>query len=89
MALASTMPTPEEMSDEQKRLAESSKSRVEKTKPFGAAILTPVVGATEFWPAEDYHQNYYKKNPVRYRLYTSGCGRYPRLDELWGKARKP
>ncbi|MGH8701431.1 MAG: peptide-methionine (S)-S-oxide reductase, partial [Burkholderiales bacterium] len=42
----------------------------------------------DFWPAEDYHQDYYKKNPVRYKLYTTGCGRYARLDELWGKLGK-
>ena len=44
--------------------------------------------ATEFWPAEDYHQDYHLKNPARYRFYSTGCGRYSRLDELWGKYRK-
>jgi peptide-methionine (S)-S-oxide reductase len=74
--------------DEQRRLAEGSKARWEKEKPFKQPIVTPIVAAGEFWPAEGYHQDYYKKNPVRYRLYTSGCGRYARLDELWGKLRK-
>jgi peptide-methionine (S)-S-oxide reductase len=74
--------------DEQKRLAEASRAKWEKEKPFAQPILTPIVPAGEFWPAEDYHQDYYKKNPVRYQFYTSGCGRYPRLDQLWGKLRK-
>jgi peptide-methionine (S)-S-oxide reductase len=74
-------------SPEQKRLAEASKAKWEKDKPFKAKILTPIAAATEFWPAEDYHQDYYLKNPVRYRFYATGCGRYARLDELWGKYR--
>ena len=74
--------------EEQKRLAEASRAKWEKDKPFKEKIVTPIVKATEFWPAEDYHQDYYKKNPVRYQFYTSGCGRYARLDQLWGKLRK-
>jgi peptide-methionine (S)-S-oxide reductase len=73
--------------DEQKRLAEASKAKWDKLKPFNQPILTPVVQASEFWPAEDYHQDYYKKNPVRYKFYVTGCGRYDRLDQLWGKLR--
>lgn len=73
---------------EQKRLAEASKAKWEKTKPFKQPILTPIVEATEFWPAEDYHQDYYKKNPVRYKYYVTGCGRYARLDSLWGDLRR-
>ena len=73
--------------EEQKRLAEASKARWDKEKPFKQPIVTPIVSAGDFWPAEDYHQDYYKKNPLRYKLYTSGCGRYARLDELWGKLR--
>jgi len=72
--------------DEQKRLAEASKAALEKSKPFKAPIVTPVQAAGEFWPAEDYHQDYYKKNPVRYKYYRTGCGRDERLRELWGKA---
>ena len=75
-------------SDEQKRLAEASKAKWEKTKPFRQAILTPITPAADFWPAEDYHQDYYKKNPVQYRFYVTGCGRYARLDQLWGSHRK-
>jgi peptide-methionine (S)-S-oxide reductase len=74
--------------EEQKRLAEASKARWERDKPFKEPIKTPVVQATEFWPAETYHQDYYKKNPFNYKRYTFGCGRYDRLDQLWGKYRK-
>jgi len=75
-------------SEEQKRLAEASKANWEKAKPFRQPIVTPVTAASEFWPAEDYHQDYYKKNPVQYRFYVTGCGRYARLDQLWGPLRK-
>ena len=75
-------------SEEQKRLAEASKAKWEKEKPFRQAIVTPITPAAEFWPAEDYHQDYYKKNPVQYRFYVTGCGRYARLDQLWGALRK-
>jgi peptide-methionine (S)-S-oxide reductase len=73
--------------EEQKRLAEASKAKYEKLKEFRQPILTPIVKATQFWPAEEYHQDFYKKNPVRYKVYSTGCGRYTRLDELWGKLR--
>ena len=75
-------------SDEQKRLAEASKAKWQTDKPFKQPILTPITAAGEFWPAEDYHQDYYKKNPVQYKFYVTGCGRYARLDQLWGKFRK-
>ncbi|TMH64981.1 MAG: peptide-methionine (S)-S-oxide reductase MsrA [Betaproteobacteria bacterium] len=74
--------------EEQKRLAEASKARWEKDKPFRQPILTPITPATEFYPAEDYHQDYYKKNPLQYKFYVTGCGRYARLDSLWGELRK-
>jgi peptide-methionine (S)-S-oxide reductase len=76
------------LSPGQKKLAEDSRARLEKTKPFKAPIVTEIVAATEFWAAEDYHQDYYKKNPVRYKFYRSGCGRDARLEELWGKSAK-
>ena len=75
-------------SEEQKRLAEASKAKWEKAKPFKQPILTPITQAGDFWPAEEYHQDYYKKNPVQYRFYVTGCGRYARLDQLWGALRK-
>jgi peptide-methionine (S)-S-oxide reductase len=74
--------------EEQRKLAEASKAKWEKDKPFKEKIVTPVVKAQQFWPAEEYHQDYYRKNPVRYQFYVSGCGRYARLDQLWGKFRK-
>jgi peptide-methionine (S)-S-oxide reductase len=75
------------LNDEQKKLAEASKAKFEKLKPFSQPILTQIVPAGQFWPAEDYHQDYYKKNPLQYRFYVTGCGRYARLDSLWGDLR--
>ena len=69
---------------EQRQAAEASKAALEKSKPFKAPIVTQIVMANTFYPAEDYHQDYYKKNPVRYQIYRSGCGRDARLKELWG-----
>ena len=74
--------------EEQRRLAEASKAKYDKLKSFKQAVVTPIVKASQFWPAEDYHQDYHKQNPVRYKFYVNGCGRYARLDELWGKLRK-
>jgi peptide-methionine (S)-S-oxide reductase len=69
---------------EQRKAAEASKAAVEKSKPFSEPIVTPIVAAGEFWPAEDYHQDYYLKNPARYTYYRTGCGRDARLKQLWG-----
>jgi len=66
----------------QRRLAEESKARL--AKRFGRAIETEIVAATEFWRAEDYHQRYHEKNPLRYRFYRWNCGRDARLKEVWG-----
>lgn len=69
----------------QKRLAADSKKALEQSKPFAGAIVTEIAPASEFYAAEEYHQNFYEKNPVRYRLYKYNCGRAQRLQELWGK----
>ena len=70
---------------EQKRLADQSKAALVELKPFKKPVLTEVTQASIFYAAEDYHQDYYKKNPVRYKFYRYGCGRDMRLEELWGK----
>lgn len=72
--------------DEQRQLAEKSKGLLAMTKPFKDPIVTPIEAAGEFYPAEEYHQDYYLKNPVRYSYYRTGCGRDARLKALWGAA---
>ena len=69
---------------EQLAEAQASKARAEKDKPFKEAIVTEIQTAGAFYPAEDYHQDYYLKNPVRYNYYRSSCGRDQRLKQLWG-----
>ncbi len=72
--------------EEQHRLAEKSKLQVEQQKTFPEPIVTEITKATEFFPAEEYHQDFYKKNPIRYKFYRLGCGRDARLAELWGES---
>jgi peptide-methionine (S)-S-oxide reductase len=72
--------------DEAQRLAaEASKAALEASGRLKGPIVTQIVPAAEFWPAEEYHQSYYKKNPIRYKFYRSRCGRDARLEELWGR----
>jgi peptide-methionine (S)-S-oxide reductase len=68
----------------QRRFAEESKRTLEASGRFKTPIVTEIVEAGTFYPAEEYHQDYYKKNPVRYKFYRAGCGRDRRLAELWG-----
>ncbi len=70
---------------EQLRLAQASRAALEKTKPFKEPIVTEIVMGSTFYPAEDYHQDYYVKNPVRYQYYRYSCGRDARLKQLWGE----
>jgi peptide-methionine (S)-S-oxide reductase len=72
--------------EEQRRTALQSKAALDKNKPFKGAILTEITPAGVFYAAEEYHQRYYKKNPLRYSYYRNSCGRDRRLKELWGSA---
>jgi methionine-S-sulfoxide reductase len=73
--------------DEQKRLAEESKRMLEESGTLPKAVVTPIRPASTFYEAEDYHQDYYKRNPLRYKFYRTGCGRDRVLRDLWGETK--
>jgi methionine-S-sulfoxide reductase len=72
----------------QKELAIASIKQIEQTKPFAQPLKVELIQASTFYPAEDYHQDYYKKNPVRYNFYRYSCGRDARVEQLWGESKK-
>ena len=69
---------------QQLAMANASRTKLEQTKPFKEPIVTEIALAGPFYAAEDYHQDYYKKNPVRYKYYRTSCGREARIEQLWG-----
>lgn len=71
--------------EEQKRIAEESKNRLEKSGKFNKPIAVKILPAKTFYPAEDYHQQYYKKNPLHYERYHIGSGRASFIEQHWGK----
>jgi peptide-methionine (S)-S-oxide reductase len=70
---------------EEQQLAEASKAALEKSARLPAPVVTEILATSTFYPAEDYHQDYYQRNPLRYTYYRNGCGRDQRLEQLWGK----
>ncbi len=70
--------------EDQRRLVLESKLKVERTKRFEEPIVTEIAAVSTFYVAEEYHQDFYKKNPIRYKFYKFNCGRTQRLEELWG-----
>jgi peptide-methionine (S)-S-oxide reductase len=70
----------------QKKAAEASKAKLEQDPKFKGKIVTEITAASAFYPAEEYHQDFWKKSPARYYSYRAGCGRDARLKQIWGEA---
>ena len=71
--------------EDQKKVVMESEQKIEMTKPFSEPLKVELVQASNFYPAEEYHQDYYIKNPLRYHFYRYNCGRDTRVEQLWGK----
>lgn len=70
--------------EEQREMAEAVKREIAASGKFDAPIVVEILPATQFYPAEEYHQDFYKKNPVRYKAYAEGSGRLPFIRDVWG-----
>jgi methionine-S-sulfoxide reductase len=70
----------------QQKIAEQSLQEIAQNKPFKDPVKVELLKASNFYPAEEYHQDYYRKNPIRYKYYRYSCGRDDRVEELWGKS---
>jgi peptide-methionine (S)-S-oxide reductase len=73
-------------SPEERDVAETEIKSIEEAGILPGPVVTKVLDASEFWPAEDYHQDYYRTTPVKYRFYRQGCGRDAKLKKIWGDA---
>ncbi|TVP78688.1 peptide-methionine (S)-S-oxide reductase MsrA [Thioalkalivibrio sp.] len=76
-------------SEEEYRAAAASKEELARSDRFDEPIATEILDRDTFYAAEEYHQNYYQKNPLRYRFYVTTCRRYARLDQIWGDEARP
>jgi peptide-methionine (S)-S-oxide reductase len=73
------------LNESQRKAAEQSRKAIEQSARFSKPVVTEIKNGGAFYPAEDYHQDYYIKNPIKYKYYRSRCGRDDRLQELWGQ----
>jgi peptide-methionine (S)-S-oxide reductase len=71
---------------DQREVAETEVEMIDNSGVLGTPVVTQILDASTFWPAEDYHQDYYKKNPLKYRYYRTACGRDARVKKVWADA---